>query len=494
MGVIMSSGTATIDHDKLFIGGEWVAPSSDAKIEVISSSTEERIGSVPEAAEADVDAAVDAARRAFDDPSGWAHWEPAARADALEKLADLLEARGEEVAQAVSAQNGMPISLSRMVEATFPPMLLRYYAGLVRATPTTELRDGLLGGTISVEKSPIGVVGAIVPWNYPETLLAFKLAPGLAAGCCFVIKPSPETVLGSFILSECATEAGIPAGVINFVPAGREIGAYLVAHPRIDKVAFTGSTGAGRAIAEVCGRLLRPVTLELGGKSAAIVLDDAELATAAEALVMATLLNNGQTCVLSTRILAPRSRYDEVVGTFGAIAGALKVGPALEETTQIGPMASKTHRERVLGYIEKGKADGGRVVAGGGAPSDLEKGWFVSPTIFADVEPSHTIAREEIFGPVLAVMPYDSLDEAIGIANSLPYGLAGTVWGADPDQALAVARRVQTGAIGINHFMLDPAGPFGGIKDSGLGKELGPEGLAAYQRVQTVYVTPPTLI
>ena len=196
----MSSGTA-IDHDKLFIGGEWVAPSSDARIEVISSSTEERIGSVPEAAEADVDAAVDAARRAFDDPSGWAHWEPAARADALEKLADLLEARGEEVAQTVSAQNGMPISLSRMVEAVFPPMLLRYYSGLVRATPTTELRDGLLGGTISVEKSPIGVVGAIVPWNYPETLLAFKLAPGLAAGCCFVIKPSPETGLGACVLS-----------------------------------------------------------------------------------------------------------------------------------------------------------------------------------------------------------------------------------------------------------------------------------------------------
>jgi acyl-CoA reductase-like NAD-dependent aldehyde dehydrogenase len=489
----MSTGT-TIDHDKLFIGGEWVVPSSDARIEVISSSTEERIGSVPEAAEADVDAAVDAARRAFDDPSGWATWEPSARADAIERLANILEGRGEEIAQRVSAQNGMPISLSRQVEAVFPPMLLRYYAGLVRATPMIELRDGLLGGQISVERSPLGVVGAIVPWNYPETLLAFKLAPGLAAGCCFVIKPSPETVLGSFVLSECIAEAGIPVGVVNFVPGGREIGAYLVQHPRIDKVAFTGSTPAGRAIAEVCGRLLRPVTLELGGKSAAIFLDDAELANAAEALVMATLLNNGQTCVLSTRILAPRTRYDEIVGTFGAIAGGLKVGPALEETTQIGPMASKTHRERVLGYIEQGKADGARVVVGGGAPADLDRGWFVSPTIFADVDPGHTIAREEIFGPVLAVIPYDTVDEAVAIANDSPYGLAGTVWSGDPDHALSVARRVQTGAIGINHFMLDPAAPFGGVKDSGLGKELGPEGLVAYQRIQTVYLTPPTLI
>jgi aldehyde dehydrogenase (NAD+) len=489
----MSSGTQ-IDHDKLFIGGEWVVPSSDARIEVISSSTEERIGSVPEAAEADVDAAVDAARRAFDDPSGWATWEPSARADAIERLADILEGRGEDIAQRVSAQNGMPISLSRQIEAAFPPMLLRYYAGLVRATPMTELRDGLLGGQISVGRSPIGVVGAIVPWNYPETLLAFKLAPGLAAGCCFVIKPSPETVLGSFVLSECVAEAGIPGGVVNFVPGGREIGAYLVQHPRVDKVAFTGSTAAGRSIAEVCGRLLRPVTLELGGKSAAIFLDDAELANAAEALVMATLLNNGQTCVLSTRILAPRTRYDEIVGTFGAIADALKVGPALDETTQIGPMASKAHRERVLGYIEQGRADGARVVAGGGAPPDLDRGWFVAPTIFADVDPGHTIAREEIFGPVLAVIPYDTVDEAVAIANDSPYGLAGTVWSGDPDHALSVARRVQTGAIGINHFMLDPAGPFGGIKDSGLGKELGPEGLVAYQRIQTVYVTPPTLI
>jgi acyl-CoA reductase-like NAD-dependent aldehyde dehydrogenase len=489
----MSTQTA-IDHDKLFIGGDWVAPSSGARIEVVSSSTEEVIGSVPEAAEADVDAAVAAARAAFDDPNGWASWEPSARADAMERFADLLDGRGEDIAQRVSMQNGMPISISRQIEAVFPPMLMRYYAGLIRQLPLVELRDGLLGGQISLEKHPIGVVGAIVPWNYPETLLAFKLAPALAAGCALVIKPSPETVLDCFVVSECVAAAGIPAGVVNFIPGGREIGAYLVSHPRIDKVAFTGSTAAGRSIAETCGRLLRPVTLELGGKSAAIFLDDADLAASAEAIFMATLLNNGQTCVLSTRILAPRARYEEVVGTFGAIASSLKVGPALDEATQIGPMASKTHRDRVMGYIDQGKADGARVVTGGGAPADLDRGWFVEPTIFADVGPNDTIAREEIFGPVLAVIPYDNVDDAVAIANDSQYGLGGTVWSPDVEKAHSVARRVQTGSIGLNHFMLDPAAPFGGVKDSGIGKELGPEGMAAYQKLQTVYVKPPTLI
>jgi acyl-CoA reductase-like NAD-dependent aldehyde dehydrogenase len=436
---------------------------------------------------------VAAARAASDDPSGWPSWEASARADAMERLADLLENRGDDIAQRVSMQNGMPIAISRRIEAVFPPMLLRYYAGLIRQLPLVEERDGLLGGRISLEKHPIGVVGAIVPWNYPQSLLAFKLAPALAAGCSLVVKPSPETVLDCFVVSECVAEAGIPPGVVNFVPGGREIGAYLVAHPRIDKVAFTGSTAAGRAIAETCGRLLRPVTLELGGKSAAIFLDDANLPELAQAIFMATMLNNGQTCLLSTRILAPRTRYEEVVGTFGAIASSLKIGSAMDETTQIGPMASKTHRERVLRYIEKGKSEGARVVTGGGAPAALDRGWFVEPTIFADVDPNHTIAREEIFGPVLGVIPYDSVDEAVAIANDSPYGLAGTVWTQDQEKALSLARRVQTGSIGINHFNLDPAAPFGGVKDSGIGKELGPEGLTAYQRLQTVFVTAPPL-
>jgi len=483
---------AALRHDQLFIGGGWVAPQSSRRIPVASASTEEDIGSVPDGVEADVDAAVDAARAAFDDPSGWAHWEPTQRAEALERLAAIQDMRADEFARRVSMQNGMPIAISRQFEAVFPAVLMRYYADLIRATQTCELRRGLLGGQVSVDRKPIGVVGAIVPWNFPQALTAFKLAPGLAAGNTFVIKPSPETVLDAFLLAECIEEAGFPAGVVNIVPGGRELGAYLVSHPRIDKVAFTGSTAAGRHIAEACGRLLRPVTLELGGKSAAIVLDDADLLGSVKNLFGATLLNNGQTCYLGTRVLAPRSRYDEVVDVVSGLAGSLRVGDALDEATQIGPMSTSTHRDRVESYIAKGRDEGARITVGGGRPGG--RGWFVEPTVFAEVDNSHTIAREEIFGPVLAVIPYDGDDEAVAIANDSDFGLGGSVWGTDIDRAGAVARRIHTGSIGINHYMIDPVAPFGGVKSSGIGRELGPEGLAAYQQIQTVYVTPPTAV
>ena len=299
-----------VSYDSLFIGGEWMRPSSSARIDVTSASTEENIGSVPEAQEADVDAAVAAARRAFDDPDGWSQWEPSARAAAMERLAAELEARAGEMAQRVSAQNGMPISIATMLEGGFPVIVLRYLAGLLEGASFEEERPGFLGGTNIVRREPIGVVGAIVPWNYPQTLAAFKYGAALAAGCTVVMKPSPETVLDAFLLAEAIAAAGIPAGVINIVPGGRELGAYLVAHRDVDKVAFTGSTAAGRRVAETCGRLLRPVTLELGGKSAAIVLEDADLdlAKIGNDLFAATLVNNGQTCYLGTRVLAPRSR------------------------------------------------------------------------------------------------------------------------------------------------------------------------------------------
>ncbi|MBV9312427.1 MAG: aldehyde dehydrogenase [Pseudonocardia sp.] len=480
----------TIQYDKLFIGGSWVSPSSSRTITVVSASTEEIIGSVAEAQEADVDAAVDAARTAFDDSNGWAHWEPAQRAEAMERFASALESRGQEIAQRVSSQNGMPIAISSAFEATFPAYLLRYYAGVARATNLEEDRTGLLGGTIKVRHQPIGVVGAIVPWNFPQSLAAFKYAPALAAGCTLVIKPSPETVLDMRLVADAAAEAGIPNGVINFVPGGREIGAYLVAHPRIDKVSFTGSTAAGRSIAETCGRLLRPVTLELGGKSAAIVLDDAELdlATIGQKLFQATLLNQGQTCFLGTRVLAPRSRYDEVVQTFAAMAGSLKIGDALDPTTQIGPMVSDRQRNRVEGYIAKGKAEGAKLVLGGGRPAGQDKGWFVEPTIFANVDNNHTIAQEEIFGPVLSLIAYDDDDDAVRIANDSDYGLGGTVWTADSDRGLGVARRVQTGTIGVNTYLLDPTSPFGGVKASGIGRELGPEALGSYQQIKSICI------
>jgi aldehyde dehydrogenase (NAD+) len=388
----MSTQQVALDTDKLFIGGEWVSSRGSGRIDVVSPSTEEHVGSVPDGAEGDMDAAVAAARRAFDDPLGWRSWSPEDRADLLERLADALEARGEETAHRVSMQNGMPISIARQLEAVFPAVVARYYAGLIRSVDLDETRAGLLGGTIRVARKPVGVVAAIVPWNYPQTLAMFKLAPAIAMGCTIVMKPSPETVLDSLLLAEAADEAGVPAGVLNIVPAGREVGAHLVAHPGVDKVAFTGSTAAGRSIAEVCGRLLRPVSLELGGKSAAIVLEDADLSNAGEALFGATLLNNGQTCYLGTRVLAPRSRYDEVVETIAAIANAMPVGDALDPATMIGPMASSRHRDRVEGYIRTAKEEGARLVTGGGRPAG--RGWFVEPTVFADLTNDQTIARK----------------------------------------------------------------------------------------------------
>jgi aldehyde dehydrogenase (NAD+) len=486
----MSTQT-TIDSNELFIGGEWTEPRGSERISVIAASTEELVGSVPQGTSSDIDVAVSAARAAFDDPSGWSSWSVEDRAQALERLADALENRGEEAAGRVSLQNGMPISIAMQTEAVFPAVLARYYAGLVRQATLQEERQGLLGGTIHVLHKPVGVVGAIVPWNFPQVLSMFKLAPLLAAGCTVVIKPSPETVLDSLLLAEAIMEADLPAGVVNIVPGGRELGAYLVEHPGVDKIAFTGSSAAGRKIAQRCGELLRPVTLELGGKSAAIVLDDAELSDSVEALFGATLLNNGQTCYLGTRVLAPRARYDEVLEIFAGLAGSLQIGDSLDPSTQIGPMASARQRERVEGYIETGRAEGARVIAGGGRPEGQERGWFVQPTVFADVENSHTIAREEIFGPVLSVIPYDGVENAIAIANDSDFGLGGSVWTSDAERGKDVARRVQTGSIGINHFTLDPAAPFGGVKASGLGRELGPEGLTAYLQLQSIYEAPP---
>ncbi|WP_375498426.1 aldehyde dehydrogenase [uncultured Jatrophihabitans sp.] len=479
----------TIDYDKLFIGGQWVAPESSARIQVTSASTGEPIGSVPEAQEADIDTAVAAARRAFEDPSGWSQWEPARRGAAIESLANEFEKRAEEFGRRVSLQNGMPISIATQLEGGFPTIVMRYFAELLKTASFEEERPHLLGGTTTVRREPIGVVGAVAPWNYPQTLAAFKHAPAMAAGCTIVLKPSPETVLDAMLFAEALEASDVPAGVINIVPGGREVGAYLVSHRDIDKVAFTGSTAAGRQIAETCGRLLRPVTLELGGKSAAVVLDDAELdlAKIGEDLFAATLMNNGQTCYLGTRVLAPASRYDEVVDMLQAFASSLTVGDALDPATQIGPMASSTHRDRVEGYIAKGLGDGATLVTGGGRPKDLDAGWFVEPTIFSEVDNHSTIAQEEIFGPVLSVIRYTDTDDAVRIANDSDYGLGGTVWTSDPERGKSVARRIHTGTIGINRYLVDPGAPFGGIKASGIGRELGPDALHAYQAVKTIY-------
>ncbi|MGW6356834.1 aldehyde dehydrogenase [Streptomyces sp. NPDC055092] len=479
---------ALISYDQLYVDGGWRKPSTSRTVQVYAAATEEHIGTVPEGAVGDVDAAVTAARRAFDDPGGWARWEPARRAAVLQRFAASLEARSAETAHRVCLQNGMPITLAQQFEGAFPSVLLRYYAELVSSTPQEETRAGMFGGASRVIREPVGVVGAIVPWNVPQAITFLKVAPALAGGCTAVLKPAPETVLDAMLMCEAAMEAGLPAGVLNVVPGGRELGAYLVAHPGVDKVSFTGSTAAGRAIAETCGRLLRPVTLELGGKSAAIVLDDADLQASIESFFAATLLNNGQICWLSTRILAPRSRYAEVVDTISALAGSIAVGDPMESATQMGPLVSSRQRDRVESYIAKGVSEGARITVGGKRPKDLQRGWFVQPTVFDGVDNTHTIAREEIFGPVLSVIPYTSEEEAVALANTSEFGLGGTVWTRDPERGEAVARRVNSGTIGINAYSNDPTAPFGGVKASGIGRELGPEGLHGYQVLKTIYL------
>jgi acyl-CoA reductase-like NAD-dependent aldehyde dehydrogenase len=380
----------TITYDDLYINGSWARPAGSSRIEAIGAATEESLGSVPEGAEADIDSAVTAARTAFDSPDGWAAWSPADRASVLDRFAAELESRASETSRRVSIQNGMPITLATNFEGGFPPLLLRYYSNLMSTTPAEEARPGMLGGVSVVRKEPIGVVAAIVPWNVPQAITFLKVAPALAAGCTVVLKPAPETVLDAFLMAEAALAAGLPPGVLNIVPGGRELGAYLVAHPGIDKVSFTGSTVAGRTIAETCGRMLRPVTLELGGKSAAVVLDDADLASTIESFFASTLLNNGQICWLGTRVLAPASRYREVLDTVSGLAASLVIGDPLEPGTQVGPLVSARQRARVEGYIAKGSADGAQLATGGSRPAGLDHGWFVQPTVFGGVAPAVT--------------------------------------------------------------------------------------------------------
>lgn len=473
-------------HKAFFINNEWTRPSSSRTFAIVGASTGEVIATVPEAAEADIDAAVAAARHAFDH-SGWPQLASADRAAVMQRFMGALATRGAQLAEAVSAQNGMPISLSSMLEAQFSVGVLQYYAELAGAPSQPDVRPSQMGKETLVERSAVGVVAAIVPWNFPVTLAMSKIAPAMAAGCTLVIKPSPGTVLDSYIVAEAALEAGVPPGVLNWVAADRDVGAYLVAHPGIDKVAFTGSTAAGRGIAKVCGEMLRPVTLELGGKSAAILLEDADLNAFLTAVPLVSMLNNGQACYNGTRILAPKSRYGEVVDGLAELLSSLKVGDALDPETQIGPMATEAHRDRVEGYIAKGRGEA-KLVTGGGRPSGLNHGWFVEPTLFAEVDNGATIAQEEIFGPVLSVISYTTDDDAVRIANDSQFGLGGSVWSSDAEHAIGIARRVKSGTVGVNGYMPSLGSPFGGVKASGMGREFGPEAIGAYQQLKSIYV------
>ncbi|MCF8601981.1 aldehyde dehydrogenase [Gordonia sp. HY442] len=474
-----------LDRPDLFIDGRWVAPSGGALTDVIEAATETVLGAAASASSSDVDRAVAAARRAL---PGWRATPPADRADLLDAFAAQLKTRAKSTAALSSRENGMPIALSIGVNGYAPSMMVSYYADLLRRADTDDVRPSTLGTRTVVRHESVGVVAAITPWNYPQSLAAMKLAPALAAGCTVVLKPSPETALDAYVFADAALAAGLPDGVLNIVPGGRETGAHLVEHAGVDKVAFTGSTAAGRAIGEVCGRLLRPVTLELGGKSASIVSADADLDHFTSHLAEVSLVNNGQTCHACTRILAPRSRYDEVVDAVGSTVAGLTIGDPLDRSTQVGPLVTRAQRDRVLDYIEIGRDAGHRLVTGGGAPDSRDTGWFVSPTVFADVDNSARLAQEEVFGPVLTITPYADDDEAVAIANDSPYGLGGSVWTSDEEHGIAIADRIETGTIGVNHYALDLAAPFGGVKESGLGRELGPEGLTPYLRTKSIYL------
>jgi betaine-aldehyde dehydrogenase len=473
-------------HDKLYIGGEWIAPAGSDVIEVISPHTEEVIATVPDGTPADIDKAVTAARTTFDQ-GDWSRMPVADRLAIVENFSNLYAAKMMEMAAVITEEMGSPISFSQLAQSPAPWMMLNTFLQVGRDLEWEEERMGVLGSPVIVRREPVGVVAAVVPWNVPQFVTMSKLAPALVAGCTMVLKPAPETPLDAIMMAEILHEAGVPAGVVNIVPAGRETGEHLVRHPGVDKVAFTGSSAAGRRIASICGEQLKRYSLELGGKSAAIVLDDADLGQTMAGLKFASLMNSGQACVAQTRILASRSRYDEVVDALAETVKGMAVGDPSDPTTEIGPLVAERQQERVEKYIALGQEEGARVVLGGnGRPEGLEKGWYVQPTVFADVSNDMRIAQEEIFGPVLAVIPYDDVEDAVRIANDSDYGLAGSVWTADLEQGMDIARRVRTGTYGINQYTMDFVAPFGGYKSSGVGREFGKEGLEHYLELKSI--------
>ena len=471
-------------YEKLFIGGDWVAPTGTGTIGVISPHTEEIVGRVPDGTTADIDRAVGAARAAFDH-GPWPKMSGNERADIMAALNGILQQRSEELAVTITTEMGSPISFSRLGQTMAASMVLDYYTGLARQFAFEDLRPGMLGPAL-VRREAVGVVGAIVPWNVPLFVIMLKLGPALAAGATVVLKPAPETPLDAMLLAEAIQAAGVPPGVVNIVAAGREVGEHLVTHPDVDKISFTGSTAAGKRIAMLCGERLKRVTLELGGKSAAIILDDADLSQVIPGLLPAAMMNTGQACAAQTRILASRKRYDAVVESLVAIVRDVKTGDPMEPDTFCGPLVASRQRDRVEGYIRSGRQEGAHIAIGGGRPSWAKRGWYVEPTVFSGVDNSMRIAREEIFGPVVVVIPYDDEADAIRIANDSDYGLSGTVWTNDIEHGIDVARQVRTGTYTVNGFAMEFSAPFGGYKCSGLGRELGPEGLSAYLESKTI--------
>ncbi|WP_322760066.1 aldehyde dehydrogenase [Frankia sp. Cr2] len=468
---------AAIMRDRLYLGGRWTSPAGDDTFDVVSPSTEKVVGTVPAGTPVDVDRAVAAAREAFD-AGPWRWVSPTERAARLQPVLAGLRKRHDELVRLLVGEVGVPISSCSAIGVAQPIRTLEYYLGLAATFPFEETRGGLRGAT--VVREPVGVVAAIVPWNAPLRSIMNKLAPALVAGCSVVVKPAPETPLNAFVLAEVLAEADLPPGLVSIVPAGRETGEHLVRHPGVDKVAFTGSTAAGRRIMAACAENLTRVGLELGGKSAAIVLDDADLDVTVRRLTPLVVGNNGQACTAQTRILVSRARHDELVEVLVAAFAAQRVGDPFDPATDVGPLVSKAQYERVTGYLETAAAEGARVAVGGGRPAGLDVGWYVEPTVLIGVDNGMRVAREEIFGPVAVMIPYDDVEQAVAIADDSPYGLAGSVWTGDVAAGMAVARRIRTGTFSVNGAAQPVEAPFGGFKGSGIGREYGPEGLDAF--------------
>ncbi len=483
---LINDTVAPLHHlDRFFIGGEWVKPSTDATIDVIDSATEEPFFSVAEAREQDMARAVAAAREAFD-AGPWPRLSHAERAQYLSAIAAGLRRRADDVGQIWPRESGVLHSIARGA-AEGAARAFEYYASLAdtfaweeQATPTAGGRFGL------IVREPVGVVGAIIPWNAPLSLISYKLAPALIAGCAVVLKSSPEAPGEGYLIAEVAEEVGLPAGVLNVVTADREVSELLVRDPRVDKITFTGSTAAGRRIASLCGERIARCTLELGGKSAAVVLDDIDIETVARKISGAECFLSGQVCSSLTRIVVPRHRHDALLESLASTFSQVRVGDPFDPETNMGPLAAERQRDRVEGYIAKGVNEGATLATGGGRPAHLQRGWFVEPTVFGNVDNSATIARDEIFGPVLSVIPAADERDAVRIANDTIYGLNASVFTDDLERARAVAGELRSGTVGHNAFRTDFGVAFGGFKQSGIGREGGTEGLLPFLETKTV--------